>query len=44
MPVGIMMSQKMQVTGGLLTHELGKEITCSSGSGLLAVLTSELDT
>ena len=42
MPVGIVMSQKMQVTGGLLGHDLGNESTSSSGSWL-AVLTSELD-
>jgi len=42
-PMGIVMSQKMQVTGGLLGHDLGKESTCFAGSELLAVLTSELD-
>ena len=43
MPTGKAISQKMQVTGGLLGHDLGNESTRSSGSGLLAVLTSELD-
>ena len=43
MPMGIAISQKMQVTGGLLGHDLGNESTFSSGFGLLAVLTSELD-